>query len=534
MSGNGAWYGGDDQQPAASRTPSYLQEEPFGDEPTAEQPLVPRPVVPQPRTAGDDSLPAGSGNGFPEPAGSGNGADLPPPFPASMYSADGDVADPPPPYPMPSYPSSPEGGSPYPAGSEPYPAGSEPYPAGSEPYPAGSEPYPAGSKPYPAAPQSAGSEPYPAGTDSPTASIPKIGTHSVQLSTIELTTDNDPDAQLNVATETAPAPRNRRDLSAGIAIALVILMVLCIGVAGSSLQVFTQASETFETGTCVAPDSDGRLPYRQVDCTDPAFTHVVVGVVDHDTVRPCRGVPGASTLFSTNATVVCLGVKGVDGSRSINIVRDGDCVNVEGGTALLIDCRDPSAKFQVIKRLTAVPEGTSGPCDGVEGLVETYEWNWTSSDPVDRSDKSVDVVLCLGPSQSALDAEAAARAAQSTCRFLTDAEVSAAVSAATSKTYTVSERVDDGTHCHYQFSKATDTVRVGFFSGAKLNTARGSENFTIDGLRATWDPGRGDRSLGVELPAGTIYIKVQLSGVGDATSRKLAIEAFKSARSRIR
>ncbi len=497
MSGNGAWYGGDDQQPAASRTPSYLQEEPFGDEPTAEQPLVPRPVVPQPRTAGDDGFPAPR-----HPAEAGNAADLPPPFPASMYSADGDVADPPPPYPMPSYPPSADPGSPYPAGSEPYPAGSEPYPAG---------------------------------TDSPTASIPKIGSHSVQLSTIELTTDPaDPDGQLNAATEAAPAPRNRRDLSAGIAIALVILMVLCIGVAGSSLQVFTQASETFETGTCVAPDKDGRLPYKQVDCTDPAFTHVVVGVVDHDTVRPCRGVPGASTLFSTNAKVVCLGVKGVDGSRSINVVRDGDCVNIDGGTALLIDCRDASAKFQVIKRLTAVPEGTSGPCDGVEGLVETYEWNWTSSDPVDRSDKSIDVVLCLGPSQSARDAEAAARAAQSTCRFLTDAEVSAAVSAATSKTYTVSERVDDGTHCHYQFSKATESVRVGFFSGAKLNPARGSENFTIDGLRAAWDPGRGDRSLGVEVPTGTIYIKVELAGVGDVTSRKLAIDTFKSARSRIK
>jgi hypothetical protein len=357
----------------------------------------------------------------------------------------------------------------------------------------------------------------------------------VQLSTIELTTDPaDPDAQLNAATEAAPAPRNRRDLSAGIAIALVILMVLCIGVAGSSLQVFTQASETFETGTCVAPDKDGRFPYKQVDCTDPGYTHLVVGVVDHDTLRPCRGVPGASTLFSTNATVVCLGVKGVDGSRSINVVRDGDCVNVDGDRALLIDCRDASAKFQVIKRLTAVPEGTSGPCDGVEGLVDTYQWNWTSSDPVDRSDKSIDVVLCLGPSQSVRDAEEAARAAQSTCRFLTDAEVSAAVSAATSKTYTVSERVDDGTHCHYQFSKATETVRVGFFSGAKLNPERGSENFTIDGLRAAWDPGRGDRSLGVEVPAGTIYIKVTLAGVGDTTSRKLAIEAFKSARSRIR
>jgi hypothetical protein len=371
-----------------------------------------------------------------------------------------------------------------------------------------------------------------------TAPIPRIGAGgatSVQLSTIELTTEAAVDAQLNAATETAAPPaRNRRDLSAAIAIALVILLVLCIGVAGSSLQVLTQASDTFETGTCVAPDGKSRIPYRQVDCTDPKVTHLVVGVLGRDSERPCRGVPGASTLFSTNATVVCLGAKGVDGTRSINVVGAGDCVNVDGGTALPIDCRDASARFQVIKRLTDVPEGTSGPCDGIENVTETYEWNWNSDDPVDRNDKSVDVVLCLGQSQSAIDAAAAARAAQSTCRFLTDAEVSAAVSAATSKTYTVSKRVDDGTHCHYQFSKASEIVRVGFFSGAKLNPERGNETFSIDGLRAAWDPGRGDRSLGVEVPTGTIYIKVELAGVGDVTSRKLAIDTFKSARSRIK
>jgi hypothetical protein len=310
-------------------------------------------------------------------------------------------------------------------------------------------------------------------------------------------------------------------------------MVLCIGAVGSSFQVLTQASETFETGNCVAPDHDGRLPYRHVDCTDPAMTHTVVGVVDRDADRPCRSVPGASTLFSTNATVVCLGLKGVDASKAINTAKEGDCVNLEGGTAARVDCRDPGARLQVIKRLTDVPEGTQGPCGGVAGVAETYQWNWTSSDPVDRSDKSVDVVLCIGPSQAAIDAEAAAREAQSSCRFLTDAEVSASVSAATSKTYTVSKRVDDGTHCSYQFSKSSEIVQVGFFSGAKLQPDDDSEKFTIDGLRASWDPGRGDRSLGVEVPTGTIYVKVQLSGVGDATSRKLAIETFKSARSRI-
>jgi hypothetical protein len=482
MSGNGAWYGGDDQQPASRNPaqPGYLDEphpsHSFAEAPTAEQPLVPRPrvaaddgsgPVPLPPPAPPPALPRIPHTPQPgEPPG-----DLPAPFPASMYDEDGDVADP---------------------------------------------------------------------DATTTTPIPKIGAGpatSVQLSTIELTTDaaGAADAQLNAATETsAPPARNRRDLSAGIAIALVILMVLCIGVAGSSLQVLTQGTDTFETNTCVAPERESRLPYRQVDCSDPAGTHMVVGVLGRDSDRPCRGVPGASTLFSTNATVVCLGRKGVDGSRSINIVQVGDCVNIDGGTAALVDCRDASARFQVIKRLTDVPEGTSGPCAGIEGLIETFQWNWKSDDPVDRSEKSVDVVLCLGQSQSAINAAAAARAAQSTCRFLTDAEVSAAVSAATSKTYTVSERVDDGTHCNYQFSRPNEIVRVGFFSGAKLNPERGSENFTVDGLRAAWDPGRGDRSLGVEVPTGTMYIKVQLAGVGDVTSRKLAIDTFKSARSRIR
>jgi hypothetical protein len=511
MSGNGAWYG--------------------GDEPTAEQPLVPRPVVPQPRTAAEDEVPLvprpltppfdlgapppradlpPPRTELPPPPG-----DLPPPFPASMYSADGDVVEQDPPR----YPA--DGGT---LEQDPprYPADGGSVGQVAPPYPAdGGGP---GQDP-------AGSD---VGRDLPTAAIPRIGTAgepSVQLSTIELTTD----ARLNEATETAAPPvRNRRDLSAAIAIALVILMVLCIGVAGSSFQVFTQQSERFEQGTCVAPDGDGRLPYRQVACTDSAFTHIVVGVLDRDADRPCRSVPGASTLFSTNSTVVCLGAKGVDPGRSINIVRQGDCVNVDGPNAVLIDCRDPNARYQVVKRLTDVPEGTSGPCDGVDGVVETFQWNWKSTDPVDRSENGVDVVLCLGASQSAIDAEAAARAATSTCRFLTDAEVSATVSAATSKTYTVSERVDDGTHCAYQFSKPNEIVRVGYFSGAKLNPENGSENLTIDGFRATWVPGRGKRSLGVQLPSGTVYIKVQLSGVGDTTSRKLAIDAFKSARSRIK
>lgn len=468
MSGNGAWYG--------------------GDEPTAEQPLVPRPVVPQPRAAADDGqpvvpqpltppyeppradLPPAHLN--PPPAG-----DLPPPFPASVYSEDGDVT-------------------------------------------------------YPPA--------YEDSADPPTAAIPRIGAAgepSVQLSTIELTTDapGAAEARLNEATETAAPPaRNRRDVSAAIAIALVILMVACVGVIGSSLQIFTQASETFEQGTCVSPDEKGRFPYRQIECTDPGFTHVVLGVLDRDADRPCRTTPGASTLFSTNATVVCLGAKGVDPGRSINVVRQGDCVNVDGKTALLVDCRDPNARFQVIKRLTDVPEGTSGACGGVEGVKETFEWNWKSSDPVDRSDNGIDVVLCLGASQASIDAEAAARAASSTCRFLTDAEVSATVSAATSKTYTVSERVDDGTHCLYQFSKASEIVRVGFFAGAKLDPQADGESLTVDGLKASWEPGRNNRSLGVELPAGTFYVKVQLSGVSDATSRKLAIDAFKSAKARLK
>ena len=300
MSGNGAWYG--------------------GDEPTAEQPLVSRPVVPQPRTAAEDGpplvpqpltppfdpaspppradLPPPRADLPPPPA------DLPPPFPASMYSADGDVVEQHPPR--------------YPADGDVVEQHAPRYPAGGDPpgHPSG------------------GVE----GQDPPTATIPRIGTAgepSVQLSTIELTTD----ARLNEATETAAPPaRNRRDLSAGIAIALVILMVLCIGVAGSSIQVLTQASEKFEQGTCVAPDRDGRLPYRQVDCTDPAVTHLVVGVLDRDADRPCRGVAGASTLFSTNATVVCLGVKGVDPSRSVNIVRQGDCVNVDGPKAVRWAC----------------------------------------------------------------------------------------------------------------------------------------------------------------------------------------------------
>jgi len=336
------------------------------------------------------------------------------------------------------------------------------------------------------------------------------------------------------ATESPSLPPRRPRRAARYLVAIVILALCVAGVTYGLLRLTGSPVQDLKTGDCVADDDGQNPPYQPVNCTDPTASYTVLAVLDRDAAQPCRTVAGASSLFSTDKSVVCLGAKGVDPATAINVATDGDCVDIELRDAYRLQCSDPKANYQVIKRLTDVPHSiTKDECAGVPGTIQAYAWNWTSSDPRDISGVTDDVVLCLkqGPGPGIIAASASA--SNSNCRFITDAEMSSAVSKAAGKTYTVKSHSDGTFGCDYQFAKPKDYVEVEWSPELAFRPGTGGDLFTVDGLRAEWDPGEGDRALSVAVPAGMFSVVMRLAGESSSQARKVAVAVFQPARPRL-
>jgi len=333
------------------------------------------------------------------------------------------------------------------------------------------------------------------------------------------------------ATESSSQPARRRGRPAQYLVAIVVLALCVVGVTYGLHRLTSNPVNDFKTGDCVAHNDGHSPPYKFVTCTDSAASYTVLAVVDRDATLPCRAVAGASILFDTDKTIVCLGVKGVDPAKAINVATDGDCVDLELRDAYRVPCSDPKATYQIIKRLTNVPHTIiKDECAGVPGTTRAYAWNWTSSSPLDVTGLTDDVVLCLkqGPGPGIIASSASA--SNSNCRFITNGEMSAAVSKATGKTYTVKSHSDGSFGCDYRFAKAGDYVEVDWSPGLAFDPGTGSDVFTVNGLKAMWDPGEGDRVLSVKVPDGMFSIVMRLSGEGSSLARKVAVAVFQPAR----
>lgn len=307
--------------------------------------------------------------------------------------------------------------------------------------------------------------------------------------------------------------------------------------------------ERAATGDCAADAYPRTPPYRLVPCGGPAARYRVLAVSDADRADwSCADVAGASLDLPVGHEVLCLGRSDVDPTTAMNGARKGDCVFKKrlpprGAEPLRLDCADPRANLRVLHRRSDVGRlevQFDKPCEGVPAAVDQNAWSWRSSDPR-RAVADHTVVLCLGhkkpppprpPTRSPDDPDAPG----SHCRFLSAAQVSAAVSATVGRRYTVAgRRISAVDSCEYRFAGGKGEVLIDMTSGPRrYYPGTGDVRLTVDRMRALWAPDEGSRVLSVWAPAGTFSAAVQLDGTGDALSRTITVALFRLARPRLR
>jgi hypothetical protein len=160
------------------------------------------------------------------------------------------------------------------------------------------------------------------------------------------------------------------------------------------------------TGDCASFDrSHPAEPYAVVRCSSAQATFAVLNVVDENT-EGCREVAGAtrSTVVTNGAQrrEVCMGPKDADPSTAVNIAQSGDCLTGTTGQEKRVPCTDPTATFQILKRVNHVST-TQVPttCNGVPEATSVYSWTWDADDGTGPAIASyqTDAVFCLGPLQ---------------------------------------------------------------------------------------------------------------------------------------
>ena len=324
-------------------------------------------------------------------------------------------------------------------------------------------------------------------------------------------------------------------------------MVLIVAVSAVGWLSYSRATAddvaNAHVGDCVGGDVTQEPPYRIVSCGAAGAEFTVLRMLPGGTgAQECPRVPGAALWFTAGERIACLGRKGVDPATAVNVAQEGDCLHIEvrDGLAMSdpvrLDCADPRANMQVLRRVHDADK-FGDPCSAVPGTTGNYGWNWVDEDAVVRTRLSIDVVLCIGPSEAAKAAAAASASAQAAatdrCRFVTVEEMSAAVSRATGRTYTAVSAKQNDIFCDYRFD-ANNTVSTWFSKSTDFRPGTGDETLTVDGLRAIYGPSEGTRALSVYVPTGNFtVIAYQMDGVGSSLAKKIGIEVFRVARPRL-
>ena len=201
--------------------------------------------------------------------------------------------------------------------------------------------------------------------------------------------------------QAAAAARPQRT-GTGTKVGLVFLAVALVAAVGiglyGKLVLGKDDVDNAKVGDCARDAADKDQKVRLVGCADPGAKYQVLAV--RGTSGGCSDVAGASSSVSTGDHIVCLGGKGVDPAKAINVAKEGDCVDLDGSEPQRVACTAEEADHKVLKRVEDVLSfQEDGACHGVKGTDRSYSWDWKGdSDLAKKVDGlTVDVVLCFGP-----------------------------------------------------------------------------------------------------------------------------------------
>lgn len=134
------------------------------------------------------------------------------------------------------------------------------------------------------------------------------------------------------------------------------------------------------------------------------------------------------------------------------------------------------------------------------------------------------------PSSSAPSVAAAERGQ---CDYVTADELSAAVTRGAGRALATVGATETQYDCVYRFVGPGQQVRADWSSSTDFRPGTATELLTVDGFRAMYTPGEGDRVLSVYTEAGNFSVVVWLDGVNDTLAKKIATEVFRVALPRL-
>lgn len=159
---------------------------------------------------------------------------------------------------------------------------------------------------------------------------------------------------------------------------------------------FFMKKEPVVVGSCLeesamseADGSSSDMP-GAVDCDDEAAAYRVLAIGEEPGDVECIDVPGATSVLSlmyADVSTYCLAGVDEDVDRNINDIEVGECVVMEGDTALKVDCGEPGA----LEVLAIDPEpkmidppaiaGQPDTCEklGAAEYTQYYKWGLPSS-----------------------------------------------------------------------------------------------------------------------------------------------------------
>ncbi len=137
--------------------------------------------------------------------------------------------------------------------------------------------------------------------------------------------------------------------------------------------------------------------FDEVGCDAAEATHVVLE--RRNSRDECATVAGVTFSYSDyvsgKGSNVCVGDKGADVSKAVNVAKEGDCLTAN--QTAKVACTAPDAVDRVLKVVANPNSITKGrECDEVPGTESTY--TWSLKDPDSAFAKfSDDVMFCLAP-----------------------------------------------------------------------------------------------------------------------------------------
>ncbi|WP_040855271.1 LppU/SCO3897 family protein [Nocardia niigatensis] len=168
---------------------------------------------------------------------------------------------------------------------------------------------------------------------------------------------------------------------------------ICVGIKGADP---AHAANAAQKGDCLT--DTGGSTVQKVDCGDRTAVYRVLARPDGSefmTDMACKNVPGTQTTYSYllkaekgigafgTGIVFCLIAKDSDAARTVDNVKEGDCLRKAGANDVeLTPCTSPDAEYKLLASLL-----DKSMCDHIKGSIATYSYERPGDIPR---------ALCLG------------------------------------------------------------------------------------------------------------------------------------------